>query len=125
MTLYAVDSQRYVADIPHRHDFNVWRSRLTDEQFDDIRTELRRRIEGSEVHTSSWIPGSDWTGTVFEPIYTDACRYDIDASGRCFGLFLWVVMMEHPDVWGFGRYEKDAIPIEGLTYFRIDNPPQR
>ena len=98
-------------------------ARLTDEQFDDIGTELLRRIEGSAVHTSSWNPGSDWTGTVFEPIYTDACHHDNDASGRCFGLFLWVVMMKHPDVWGFGRYEKDATPIEGLTYFRIDNPP--
>lgn len=123
--LYSFDSNQYIMDIPHRREFDIWRSRLTDEQFDAIRTDLLRRIEGGEVHTSSWMPGSDWTGTVFESIYTHACRRDINASGRCFGLFLWVVMMDHPEVWGFGRYEKDGIPIEGLTYFRLDHPPPR
>lgn len=102
-------------------NFDIWRSRLTAEQFGAICTELWGRIEGGEVHTSSWMPGSDWTGTVFEPIYTRACLHNMDASGRCFGLFLWVVMMHHPEVWGFGRYEKDGIPIEGLTCFHFDN----
>lgn len=31
-------------------------------------------------------------------------------------------MIEHPEAWSFGRYELDGIPIEGLTYFRIEAP---
>jgi hypothetical protein len=28
--------------------------------------------------------------------------------------------MDRPDDWSFGRYEKDGIPIRGMTYFRIN-----
>jgi len=82
-------------------------------------------VEGDEIHTSSWMPGSNWSGTVFDPIYRIACQQDESAAGMCFGLMLWEVLMQREDVWGFGRYEKDGVPIEGMTYFRIHNPPQR
>jgi hypothetical protein len=42
-----------------------------------------------------------------------------DASARFFGILLWQVMMDRPEAWGFGRYEKDGAPIEGMTYFRL------
>ena len=56
---------------------------------------------------------------------TAACRHNQEASGYCFGLFVWVVLQEHPDTWGFGRYEKDGVQIRSMTYFRLDNPPPR
>ena len=31
---------------------------------------------GGEVATAGWLPGSDWTGTPFAPIYTKAARED-------------------------------------------------
>ncbi len=37
-----------------------------------------------------------------------------------FGLILWQVILEHPDSWSFGRYELGDVPIEGMTYFRIN-----
>ena len=97
MALYAVDSQKYVDYLPHREDFERWRSRLTDEQFDAIRNELLGMIDGNAIHTAGWMPGSDWTETPWEPIFTDACRYDEVASGYCFGLIVWVVLQEDPD----------------------------
>ena len=100
--LYDVDRRRYVEDIPHMNEFNIWRSRLTDEQVAAIRAELRSRIDGDEIFTSSFSPGSDWTGTAFQLIYECACRCDEEAAARCFGLFLWMEMMEHRDAWGFG-----------------------
>ena len=118
--LISMDSGKLVTRIPHRAEYEAWISRLSEQELDAIRQELNSRIAGGEVHTSSWIPGGDWTGTVFQPIYEKACRRDPDAAGRCFGLILWVVMMDHPDKWGYGRYEKDGVPIEGLTYFRLD-----
>lgn len=123
--LYSIDQDCYIDHIPYENDYKRWRSRLTDAEYEAIAAELESRIEGGEIHTSSWIPGDDWTGTVYDPIYQKACNRDPIASGKCFGLFLWVVLKNHSDVWGFGRYEKDGIPIRGLTYFKIDNPPRR
>jgi hypothetical protein len=62
---------------------------------------------------------------VFQPIYEKACRRDVDAAARFFGLLVWEVVRDDDRVWSFGRYEKDGIPIEGLTYFRLSKPPQR
>ena len=125
MALYSVDDGSYVDHIPHRADFERWRKRLTDEQFKRVRDELLGMIDGSEIHTAGWMPGNDWTGTPWEPIYTDACDYDEVASGYCFGLFVWVTLQEHPETLGFGRYQKDGVPIRSMTYFRLDNPPRR
>ncbi len=121
--LYSVDSQSYVSAIPHRSDFDIWRSRLSDQEYEAIVNELRSKIECDEIHTSSWIPGAIWTDTVFQPIYEKACRYDPEAAAKCFGLILWAVLLEDDDVWGFGRYEKDGVPIEGMTYFKLGRRP--
>ena len=72
MTLYSVDSQQYVNDIPLRVEFERWRGRLSEEQYDAICAELRRMIDGSAIHTAGWMPGTDWTGTPWEPIFADA-----------------------------------------------------
>ena len=125
MALYSIDSEQYVDYIPHRENFERWRSRLSEGQFEAICDELRRMIDGAEIHTAGWMPGSDWTGTPWEPIYTEACDYNEVASGYCFGLFVWVMLQEHPETWGFGRYEKDGVPIRSMTYFRLGNPPPR
>ena len=121
--LYSVDTQSYITTIPHQGDFNVWRSHLSREDYDAIFAELASRIESDEIHTSSWIPGSDWTDTVFEPIYTTACRRDQEAAAKFFGLILWAVLLEHEDVWGFGRFERDGVPIQGMTYFKLGRCP--
>jgi hypothetical protein len=42
-----------------------------------------------------------------------------EASAKFFGILLWQVIMDRPEAWSFGRYEKDGIPIEGMTYFRL------
>jgi hypothetical protein len=42
-------------------------------------------------------------------------------SALFFGLLVWQVVMDR-DCWSFGRYEKEGIPIRGMTYFRIDCP---
>lgn len=123
--LYSIESSQYIEHLPHEDDFNRWRSRLSDAEFEAILNELNERISGDEIHTSSWIPGNDWSGTVYDPIYQRACLQDPNTSGLCFGLFLWHVVQNHHEVWSFGRYEKDGVPINGITYFRLRNPPPR
>lgn len=59
-------------------------------------------IDGNEVHTAGWMSGNNRIGTPWEPIYTVACQRSREASGNCFGLFVWFVLLEHSYTWGFG-----------------------
>lgn len=123
--LFSVDSWDYVDNMIHEADFLRWKGRLSPQEFKSIYDHLDSRVGSGEIHTSSWIPGADWTDTPFEPIYTKACPGDVQSSAKFFGLILWKVMLDRPEVWGFGRYEKDNTPIEGMTYFQVSNPPPR
>ncbi len=128
--LLAVETGKYIEDIPHRADFERWRSRLSEPDFQAISAALNERaddaVAGSQVLTAGWIPGNDWASTVYEPIYQTACDQNAEEAGLCFGLFVWVVLQRRDsDVWGFGRYEKDGVPIRSMTYFLVRNPPPR
>ena len=71
------------------------------------------------------LPGHDWTGTVYEPIY-EACGRNVSQSGLFFGIIVFNLLMNRDDkVWGFGRFEKDGKQIASMTYFVIHNPPAR
>ncbi len=120
--LYSIDSDSFIKKITHRAEYDQWRQRINDTDYQAIYDELNARISGSEIETSSWIPGSNWQGTVFQPIYEDACGCDEVASAKFFGLILWHVVMQHDETWSFGRYQLGNILIEGLTYFRINVP---
>ena len=108
-----------VTSIPHQREYSTWKSRVSDAEVEAIAAALNRLIDKCPVQTSSWMPGSDWRGTVFEPIWSKACQYNVDTAAMCFGLMLWEVMMSRPDTWSFGRYSLKDVPIKGLTYFRI------
>jgi hypothetical protein len=113
------DLERVYA-IPFLDEYNIWRGRLSDSEYDAIIRTLNNRIDGSEIETAGWIPGNDWSGTVYEPIYLKACNEDLIQSGLCFGLFVWVVFLQRDDAWSFGKYEVNNIPIRSMTYFRIE-----
>ena len=116
--LVDIDSGNKIKHIPHDKEFALWRSRLSTEEFDAIINYLSSLMQGKEIHTSSWIPGNNWTGTIYEPIYSKACNNDITLSGLCFGLFVWYAFQQDENEWYFGRFAKDGIPIKGMTYFR-------
>lgn len=116
--LFNIDTGKLVTKDPHKDNFKTWRDRLSDTEFNAIVNQLNSLIDKDEIHTSSWMPGNDWTGTVYEPIYTKACNCDENLSGMCFGLFVWYVFKERPDEWYHGKFENNGIPIGGMTYFR-------
>jgi hypothetical protein len=121
--LYSLYDDKPINDIIHKADYDRWKARLTAGEYQAIVDELNQRIDttppGKEVVTSSWIPGSDWDGTVWNSIYTKACDHNPNEAALCFGVFMWAVMLDRPEFWAFGRYEKDGIPIRGLTYFVV------
>lgn len=122
--IWDIDKDREIIDIPHRQEYAAWISRLSSEQIQDIKAEILRRIRigGDEIATAGWLPGPDWSGTPFQPIYEYACLRNRDAAGKCFGIFVWETLMEHNDCWGFGRYEVNNVPIQSMTYFKLREP---
>jgi hypothetical protein len=118
--LYSIEDNTIINYIPHLREYNIWRNLLLDHEYSAIVAEINKRISGKKVQTSCWIPGSNWSGTVWEPIYTKACLGIKEDSGLSFGLFVWVVMMERPETWAFGKYKKDGFDIRGLTYFQVE-----
>ena len=58
-----------------------------------------------KILAASWMPGNDWRGTAFQPIYTAACA-ELNApdaqhgfSARFFGQMVRQRFVAHPDRW--------------------------
>lgn len=63
--LYSYISDTRITAIPYQDDYRRWRRRLDDDEHAAIIDELTRLIGGEQIKTSSWMPGKDWTNTVF------------------------------------------------------------
>lgn len=125
LLLYSVDTGKYITTVPHRNDFDKWMEKLSAADYRKIEDTLNMKINKNEINTAGWLPGHDWTGTVFEPIYR-ACGQNVTQAGMFFGLIVFDLLMKREDkVWGFGRYEKDGKQIASMTYYVLNNPPQK
>lgn len=112
-------TERPVTSVPYEVEYRAYMSRMTRAEIDAIKATLNAMIGGDEIHTAGWMPGNDWTGTRFQPIYDKAARRSYSASAKCFGLMVWEVFMERPEKWTSGRFEKDGEDIGSRTYFRV------
>ena len=121
MIIDADKNNKMITRIPHRAQYALWMSRLSPSEIDAIKKEIRRLIRetGDEIATAGWLPGPDWTDTPFHPIYAKACRSNEDLSGMCFGLMVWVTLMEDDACWCFGHYKLNNLPIKSMTYFKV------
>ena len=123
--LYSIDTGKYVTSVHHKKDFDKWMKNLSADDYRKIEDALNEKIDQNDINTAGWLPGHDWTGTVFEPIY-DACGKNVTQAGMFFGLIVFDLLMNREDrVWGFGRFEKDGKQIASMTYFVLQNPPAR
>ena len=112
-------TEKIITKIPHRASFDAWKKQISKEEYQAIIDELNRRIdENPEVHTAGWIPGHNWDGTVFYPIYL-ACKKDKIAAAKFFGIVVFAVFMDRPERWSLGRYTVNGRDIESMTYFRL------
>ena len=124
--LYSKDSMSYIRKgyVPHFNEYSVWRSRLSPEDLAKIKKALNAKVGQGEIHVSSWIPGNDWRGTVYQPLY-EATGLNEEMAAMLFGLVLWETLMERDDVWGFTKWEPSNQPDKprGMIYFKFDQPP--
>jgi hypothetical protein len=118
MTVRYLESAEDVSNMPRSKTFRLLTERLAPEEFRVIEQALNDKIDGDEIHTSSWMPGAHWQGTPYLPIYERAARRNHDLAGKLFGLMVFYVFMNREDAWITGRFEKDGELISGRTYFR-------
>jgi hypothetical protein len=116
--LFDMMTDKAITSVPYERDYRLSMSRMTPDEIDLIEATLNERIEGTEIQTAGWMPGHNWNGTPYEPIYTKAAKTNYELSARCFGLMVWVVFMKRPEKWVSGLFEKDGEPIGSRTYFR-------
>ena len=95
--LYSLDKMEHITKVPHRREYDLWLSRLSADEIQAIKAKLNSLIAKGEVHTSSWMPGNDWTGTVYQPIWEKACKKSVSEAVKCFGLMLWSNAMGSDD----------------------------
>ena len=116
---------KLITAVPFQSEFQQWKSRMTAPDKAAIKLAIHQLLDSGEVHTTSWIPGPNWGGTPFDPIYSDGTKRDPVAAAKCFGLFVWECVLEREhEAWGSGHYEKDGYPIKGRTYFRLGIVPR-
>ncbi len=120
--LIDIDTGKVIESVPFHRDFDTLRARLSEADFDAMVARINELIDeaGSDIATAGWLPGSDWTGTPFEPIYSKAAREDFTRSAMFFGQLVWYAVMNRPERWGSGRYQLDGRDIGSRTYFRLN-----
>jgi hypothetical protein len=119
--LIDVETGKHIEQVPFHRDFDVLRARLTEAEFEAMVSRINELIDTSadEIATAGWLPGSDWTGTPFQPIYDKAARRDFQRAALFFGQLVWFTIMRRPERWGSGRYQVDGRDIGSRTYFRL------
>ena len=119
--LIDIETGKTIHRMPYQNEFYTLRGRLSVAEFDAMIERINELIDagGAEIATAGWLPGSDWTGTVFEPIYTKAAREDFDRSAMFFGQLVWYAVVGRPERWASGRYQVDGVDIGSRTYFRL------
>jgi len=103
--------------IPHSEEYEQWRARLSDADYDAIIAELHRIMDEKQSFNASHIPGRDWQGTVYQPIY-HACADNWNQARLFYGLLVWIAAQLHADDWHFYREESRGRDHIGLTYFK-------
>jgi hypothetical protein len=121
VSLFAIDnSEKRNVPTTRARDYAQWISQLR--AFDSkAEVQIRAAINdvfdqaaatGDTVYSSA-IPGKDWTGTVYDPIYQ--CLLDENQSRLFFGLLVWDVAVHRRDNWYFKPKDNDE--VESGTYY--------
>jgi|SRR5579872_1421214 len=116
--LYSLDGDE-ICELPKSRveDFKRWMQRITQPHFDAVVDAINRYIDPLDYFIAGYIPGKDWTGTDFQPVY-EACKQSEEQAGWFFGLIVWKTVIDRDDKWIFKPGDKDADDFHAMTYFR-------
>ncbi len=116
--LYDAMSGKIINKIPYNDKHDLILARLDDIEVEAIRQKLNSMIDGDEIHTSGWMPGEDWNGSVFQPIFDKAALKNFNMAAMMFGLLVWEVFMKREEEWFTGKFEVNGREIGSRTYFK-------
>lgn len=116
MTLVDIDKGLVVIkDMPHLAAYEKWISLLSEDDISLIKQTITDKLDSGEVHTSSFIPGTNWEGTPYYPIY-EALK-NVEEAGKLFGLLMWETIQEHEETWAVTNYPNSD--IKGKVYYKV------
>lgn len=119
--LISTDNGKTVTRLPHKREFDYWRARISDEDYAAAVDAINAYVDQREIFNASWIPGSDWRETAYQPIYV-ACGENETQAGLFFGLIVFETLMNRQDKrWGFDRCEINGKDPGGMTYYELNN----
>ena len=107
MPLYSISDMKIIKKIPHERENKTIIDRIPEEKRKEIEKEFNYKIDEvadspNEIITSGWIPGNDWTDSIWEPIYI-AAEKDFVRAGMIFGALVFEVMMKRKEDWSLGK----------------------
>jgi hypothetical protein len=109
MPLYDPFTMKKMTLSKYTDDFKQCRARLTQAEYDAVDNWINNQIDtianGEEITDSSWLPGSDWSGTPLDPLYR-ACGADVKLAGMYWGVLLWNCFVSHHLAWFFKTKDK-------------------
>lgn len=122
LTILDLQTANIVTGVLTRGDrgrtFGLAVSRLSAAELYEIRAALDAKIAGSRIETASWIPGSDWRPTAYQPIYEKAAQANPDLAAQMFGLFVWEAFERHHDDWYTERFSMGGEEDRFRVYFK-------
>ena len=111
---------KLVKSVPFQRDFRHWKSNMTAVQIADVKTWIHHQLDMGDVHTTSWMPGSDWRGTPLQAIYSSGTKRSEVAAAKCFGLFVWDCVLERiEESRGFKALREGRLPHKGSDLFSV------
>ena len=125
MPLYSIPDMKIIKKIPHERDNVTIIKRIPKEKLELIIKELNHKIDKvadspNEIITSGQIPGNDWSGSIWEPIYIAAER-DFSRAGMIFGILVFETMTKREEIGLLGNIKlMDVIQVARLTSDLID-----
>jgi hypothetical protein len=117
--LCGLDNDTNLKVVWHKKFFDACKNRLSNDEYqimiDKLNSIVQNSIDNkSDIVVSSFIPGSDWSDTVWESIYTKACGHDEEHSAQFFGLLVCQVLINRDEKWYFLKQDI----ARGMIYFK-------
>lgn len=116
--LYTIDGKK-IKEVPHKEMLTLFFKKLSQIEIDLIDKKLQETIdmisEDKKLLNSSFLPGKDWTGTVFQPIYEKAAGYNEELVAKIYGLVLMKNIIDNDKEWVFMKDGEEN--RKGSIYF--------
>ncbi|MEE9615332.1 MAG: hypothetical protein V3W31_10360 [Thermodesulfobacteriota bacterium] len=109
-----------LTNMPHKEQYDNWMQNLGRDDYrgvlDAIHDVLDDARDKSEPVYSARIPGREWEGTPYKPIYI-ACNKDWNASRLFYGQLCWEAVQSHEADWTVIAEERGDDQQGGKIYF--------